>query len=53
LDPSLPPGEYSIEIGMYVPESGQRLPIVDATGKSLGDRIIIPGPRVGGTLQAP
>jgi hypothetical protein len=37
---------------MYLPQNGQRLPIVDGAGKTLGDRIIIPGPRVDETLPA-
>jgi 4-amino-4-deoxy-L-arabinose transferase-like glycosyltransferase len=48
IDPSLAPGSYALEVGMYLPESGKRLPIVDAAGNPLGDRIIIPGPRVDG-----
>jgi hypothetical protein len=50
IDPSAPPGDYSIEIGMYLPRSGKRLPIVDVVGKPLDDRIIIPGPRVASTM---
>jgi hypothetical protein len=46
IDPATPPGNYSIELGLYRPESGQRLPEVDAAGKPLDDRIIVPGPRV-------
>jgi uncharacterized membrane protein len=30
--PEIPPGEYSIEIGLYELDSGERLPVLDATG---------------------
>jgi Dolichyl-phosphate-mannose-protein mannosyltransferase len=34
----LPPGEYTLEIGLYDPKTGQRRMITDpATGKALGD----------------
>ena len=36
-----PPGEYRIEIGMYDPSTGQRLPIVDERGQPLGDHILL------------
>ena len=36
-----PPGEHVIEIGLYVPETGQRLPVLDETGQITGDRILV------------
>ncbi len=36
-----PPGDYQIEVGLYRPDNGQRLPIVDQSGASLGDRILL------------
>jgi hypothetical protein len=36
-----PPGEYRIEIGMYEPSTGQRLPIFDGSGQPLGDHILL------------
>ena len=39
--PGTPPGEYQIEIGMYRPDTGQRLQITDSTGKPLGDHILV------------
>lgn len=29
LPPDLPPGEYAIEVGLYIPETGQRLGVVN------------------------
>lgn len=43
--PGTPPGEYTIEIGMYNPEDGLRLPIVE-DGRAVGDNIILQNVRV-------
>ena len=43
--PGTPPGSYQIEIGMYRPDSGQRLQVTDSSGEALGDRVLI-GPLV-------
>jgi hypothetical protein len=46
LDPGLPSGEYELSVGMYDPESGERLPACDADGVRLPeDRIVV------GTVQ--
>jgi mannosyltransferase len=39
--PATPPGDYQIEVGMYRSDNGQRLPVTDATGKPLGDHILL------------
>lgn len=44
--PGTPPGEYRIELGMYSLASGQRLPVLDANGAALGDRLLLPAVRV-------
>ena len=41
LAPDLPAGEYKIAIGLYDPETGQRVPIVDEDGQVSGDHVII------------
>ena len=41
LDGSLPPGEYTMETGMYDPETGVRLDILSDTGVKVGDRIVL------------
>jgi hypothetical protein len=33
VDPNAPPGRYLIEVGMYWPESGERLPTADGEGR--------------------
>jgi hypothetical protein len=33
------PGEYELRVGMYLPASGGRLPLLDADGQVLGDSI--------------
>ncbi len=40
LQPDAPPGEYTIEVGLYDAASGQRLPAFDERGQPLpGDRV--------------
>ena len=39
LPNDLQPGEYDIRVGMYVPASGERLPVLDASGSLLGDSL--------------
>jgi hypothetical protein len=34
-----PPGDYVLEIGMYEAATGQRLPVRDAAGNPVGDRL--------------
>jgi hypothetical protein len=36
-----PVGDYWIELGLYNPLDGARLPVVDADGQSLGDRLLL------------
>ena len=43
LAPDLPPGEYKIAIGLYDPESGQRVQVVDENGQIIADHAIISG----------
>lgn len=47
VEPETPTGEYVLEIGMYEATTGQRLPVVDEEGDTLGDRIILGPIRVG------
>jgi hypothetical protein len=41
LDENAPPGEYQIEVGMYNPHNGERLPVTLADGTFGGDRLIL------------
>lgn len=41
LKPDATPGTYRIEIGMYNPRTGTRLPVVNGNGQDPGDRIIL------------
>lgn len=41
-----PPGEYVIEIGLYNVDTGARLPVVDARGERIDDRILLQKIRV-------
>jgi hypothetical protein len=36
-----PPGQYWIEVGFYDPLDGTRLPVADAAGQPLGDRLLL------------
>jgi 4-amino-4-deoxy-L-arabinose transferase-like glycosyltransferase len=43
VNPDVPPGSYPPEIGMYRPETGVRLPVLDANGQPMpDDRILLP-----------
>ena len=35
------PGEYHVEVGMYHSASGQRLPVQDESGVTLGDHLLL------------
>ena len=39
LEPDVPPGEYSLSIGLYEPNQGTRLDWLDDTGLSQGDSL--------------
>ena len=41
IQPDAPPGRYTIEVGMYQVETGQRLPIINQEGQVLDDRIVL------------
>jgi hypothetical protein len=39
----VPPGQYRLAVGVYDPESGERLSVVDAAGEALpGERLVLP-----------
>jgi len=40
--PDASSGEYRLEVGMYLAETGDRLPVSSAEGEFLGDRILLP-----------
>ena len=48
LGPDLPAGEFHVAIGLYDPETGQRVGIIDENGQIAGDRVIISGLAVDG-----
>ena len=41
VDADAAPGTHAIEVGLYVVETGQRLPVLDEGGQVQGDRILI------------
>jgi len=41
VDPQAPPGDYELEIGMYLLETMERLPLVDSGEGLAGDRIVL------------
>ena len=43
ISPDAPPGEYQIEVGMYLAETGERLLVVDPQIGQVADRILIDG----------
>ncbi len=47
LDPWIPSGRYAIEIGLYQPATGERLPVLDGDGNAVADHVILTYVRVG------
>ncbi len=43
LDADAPPGSYQLEIGVYLLATNTRLPVVDAGGTAIDDRILLEG----------
>ena len=41
VDPEAPSGNYVIEIGMYDPRTGQRLPVFEHGQREEGDRLLL------------
>ena len=41
INPDTPGGDYWIEVGFYDPLDGARLPVTDAAGRPLGDRLLL------------
>ena len=41
LGESLPPGQYTLEVGMYEPGSGERLSVLSDSGQMVSDRLIL------------
>jgi len=41
LEPDAPPGTYRIEVGWYLLATMQRLPVVDARGRPVGDSTVV------------
>jgi hypothetical protein len=41
LPAGLPPRRYSLLLGLYDELTGQRLPVLDTTGQSLGDSLLL------------
>ena len=39
--PGTPPGQYTLEVGLYSMETGARLPVRDAQGRPGGDRLLL------------
>ena len=41
VQPGAPPGQYVLEIGMYRAETGNRLSILDESGRGVGGRMLL------------
>ena len=39
--PDAPAGSYSLIVGLYRPDTGERLPVLDATGAPIGDSAVL------------
>jgi hypothetical protein len=43
VETGAPPGTYRVEVGMYLSQTGARLPVLDDKGAEIGNRVILPG----------
>ncbi|NIO68249.1 MAG: hypothetical protein GTN71_04140 [Anaerolineae bacterium] len=41
ISPDTPPGQYQIEVGMYLAETGERLPLLAQDGSVRGDKVLL------------
>jgi 4-amino-4-deoxy-L-arabinose transferase-like glycosyltransferase len=41
LRPDAPPGRYALEVGLYDAATGQRLPVLDESGRAVDDRVLL------------
>jgi 4-amino-4-deoxy-L-arabinose transferase-like glycosyltransferase len=41
ISTTVPPGEYELRVGLYLPATGERLPLLDAEGRVLGDYVLL------------
>jgi hypothetical protein len=46
LDADAPPGRYHVAVGWYLLETMERLPVLDAEGRAVDDKVLLPGPTV-------
>lgn len=42
VDAEAPPGLYQLQVGMYDPATGRRLPVTGVTSEEMGDRLLLP-----------
>jgi hypothetical protein len=42
LPAALPPGEYTLQVGLYDLRDGRRLPLLDPTGREIGNHLALP-----------
>jgi len=47
LDAEAPPGDYQVEVGLYLLATLQRLPVLNAEGQPIEDKVLVDGVRVG------
>jgi hypothetical protein len=47
LDQQSPPGRYAVEVGLYEPATGERLPVLDEQGRSAADHLVLDHVTVG------
>lgn len=41
VDPTVPPGRYILEVGMYSPDTGERLPVLGPNGQPIAGRVLL------------
>jgi hypothetical protein len=47
VDADAPSGDYQVEIGLYLLATGERLPVLNAAGEPVADRVLVPKLHIG------
>jgi len=47
ISPEAPPGEYQLEVGMYLAETGERLEVFGKNTASHKDKVLLQGLQIG------
>jgi len=53
LSDEVAPGSYEVRVGLYLPATGERVPVLDAAGNPLGDSLSLENLEIAALLALP